>query len=252
MEVSGLGDRQEWLDTASDLDRVVLAPRLKMTFSPAASPLSGFVAKLGGQPSWLEQPSWPQSAGFKAPMMFAGQFPVPGDHARMAYLFLTDDPDGTAETWDPEGGENALLIQPGRVPDFLATKADSTGPSLWRRGASWNEHVPVELRIETSLLNPAEEQELENEITRWDAARAGTFLPAADTGISPPDSYIGGRPRYWQSESGMPAPWRFFFQLDGCEGWDGEPYTLNFGDGGTGYAYLSHDEREGRFLWDSV
>jgi hypothetical protein len=49
----------------------------------------------------------------------------------------------------------------------------------------------------------------------------------------------------------MPAPWRFFFQLDGREGWDGGPCALNFG-GGTRHAYLSHDEREGRFLWDCV
>jgi hypothetical protein len=46
--------------------------------------------------------------------------------------------------------------------------------------------------------------------------------------------------------------WRFFFQLDGCEGWDDdEPYTLNFG-GGTGYAFISEDGLEGRFYWNCV
>jgi hypothetical protein len=249
---TGLGDRQEGLDDGSGTHGAWLAPRLQMAFRPAASPVRGPVAKLGGQPAWLERPRWPQSAGFKAPMMFVGQFPIPGDSVRMAYLFITDDPDGTAETFDPQGGENALLVQPGgRVPDFLATTGNSTGPSLWRRGASWDEHVPVELRIEMSPLDPAEEQVLGNKIARQEAERAGAFLEVAGTSAFSPQSYVGGKPRYWQHQTGMPAPWRFFFQLDGSDGWDREPYALNFG-GGTGYAYLSRDEREGRFLWDCV
>ena len=102
-----------------------------------------------------------------------------------------------------------------------------------------------------SLLGPAEEQALENKIARLEAERAGAFLGVAGTSVFSPQSYVGGKPRHWQHQTGMPAPWRFFFQLDGSEGWNGEPYALNFG-GGTGYAYLSHDEREGRFLWDCV
>lgn len=230
-----------------------LAPRLQMTFRPAASPVRDPVAKLGGQPVWLERPCWPWSSNPSVPMMFVGQFPVPGDSLRIAYLFITDDPDATAETYDPESGENALLVQPGgRVPDFLATTGDSTGPSLWRHGARWDEHVPVELLIEMSPLDPAEERALENEIARQEAERAGVLPESAHDSASPPLSYVGGKPHCWQPQTGMPAPWRFFFQLDGSEGWDDdEPYALNFG-GGTGYAYLSQDEREGRFLWDCV
>jgi hypothetical protein len=223
-----------------------------MTFRPAASPVRDPVAKLGGQPLWLDRPCWPSSAALKVPMMFVGQFPIPGNDVRLAYLFVTDDPHGMAETYDPDGGENALLVQPGgRIPDFLATTATSTGPALWRRGATWEEHVPVELRIETSPLDPAAEQVLETRIARLEAERGGTFLEVTGTSTSPPYSYLGGKPRTWQSQVPVPAPWRFFFQLDGSEGWDGEPYALNFG-GGTGYAYLSHDEREGRFHWDCV
>ncbi|WP_432825170.1 hypothetical protein [Dactylosporangium sp. CA-092794] len=48
------------------------------------------------------------------------------------------------------------------------------------------------------------------------------------------------------------AGWRFFFQLDGGDGSGPEdPYALNFG-GGTGYAFVSPDRREGRFFWDCV
>ena len=45
--------------------------------------------------------------------------------------------------------------------------------------------------------------------------------------------------------------WRFFFQLDGAEGWGDDAFALNFG-GGTGYAFLDPDRREGRFYWDCV
>jgi hypothetical protein len=51
------------------------------------------------------------------------------------------------------------------------------------------------------------------------------------------------------------CPWnsrRFFFQLDGDDGWGpGDRYALNFG-GGTGYGFLSQDRCEGRFFWDCV
>ena len=38
-------------------------------------------------------------------------------------------------------------------------------------------------------------------------------------------------------------------QLEDGEGWDGEPYALNFG-GGYGFLFLSADDREGAFFWD--
>lgn len=247
------GNRQEKLEDVPGPCGAWLAPRLQMSFRPAARPVRGPVAKLGGQPAWLERPCWPLSAAFKAPMMFVGQFPIPGSDIRMAYLFITDDPNAAAETFAPDSGENALLIQPGgRIPGFLATAGNSTGPSLWRRGASWDEHVPVELLIEMFPLDPAEEQILENRIARREAERAGTTVPqVTGTGICPPLSYMGGKPCPWQSQVTVAAPWRFFFQLDGGEGWNEEPYALNFG-GGTGYAHISRDEREGRFSWDCV
>jgi hypothetical protein len=62
---------------------------------------------------------------------------------------------------------------------------------------------------------------------------------------------VGGRPKFFQPYIELAGDWRFFFQLDDCEGWGDDLYALNFG-GGTGYAFLSPDEREGRFYWDCV
>ncbi|MEU8658287.1 hypothetical protein [Actinoplanes philippinensis] len=143
----------------------------------------------------------------------------------MAYLFIADDPNGRGLTMEPEEGDNALLVQPGgRVPGFVRGLPRATGPSLWRRGARWTDRVPVELRV-----------------TAAGPVGADWF------------SWVGGRPRGWQSDfvELLDDSWRFFFQIDGAEGIDGDAYALDFG-GGTGYAFLSRDEREGRFFWDCV
>jgi hypothetical protein len=51
---------------------------------------------------------------------------------------MTDDDDCMAEGYMVEAGDTALLIQPGgRIPPFITVTGDATGPSLWRRGATW-------------------------------------------------------------------------------------------------------------------
>jgi hypothetical protein len=235
------------------LTDVLFADRLELLFRPATAPIRQPRAKLGGQPSWLQAPTWPLSAASGTPMCFVGQFPIPGSGGRIGYLFLTEAPDDAASvTSEPEGGENALLIQPdGRIPDFLSVSEQPTGPSLWRRGANWDDHVPVELQIDVAELGPAQEKALEAEIAAQEAEIAGTDLEIPETEVLSPRSYVGGKPCFWQPHIVLAPPWRFFFQLDGAEGWEDDPYALNFG-GGTGYAYLSADGLEGRFYWDCV
>jgi hypothetical protein len=234
------------------LTEILFADRLELSFRPADAPIREPRAKLGGQPVWLDAPCWPVSHALATPMCFVGQFPVPGSGGRIAYLFITDDPDGTVPTFEPEGGENALLVQPGgRVPDFLTITDAATGPSLWRRGANWDDHVPVELQIDVAELDPDEEAALDAEISAQEAEIAGIALEIPETDVLSPRSYVGGKPCFWQPHIVLGPPWRFFFQLDGAEGWDDDAYALNFG-GGTGYAYLSPDGIEGRFYWDCV
>ncbi|GAA2474860.1 hypothetical protein [Winogradskya humida] len=142
--------------------------RRDMVWRTADGPIEAPVAKLGGQPFWLDEPFWPTSAGFGTPMMFIGQFPVPGPHSRLAFLFMAEDGYGTGSTYEPEDGDNALIVQPGgRVPPFLTGTSARTGPTLWRRGESWTDRVPVELHIDT--------------------------VPPGGG-----DSYFGGEPHFWQ------------------------------------------------------
>ncbi|GAB2938736.1 hypothetical protein GCM10027280_28690 [Micromonospora polyrhachis] len=192
-------------------------------------------------------------------MMFVGQIPIPGEPVTLAYLFVTDDPQCMAETFDAEAGENALLVQPsGRIPPLIVTTDRGTGPSLWRRGMTWDEHVRVEYAVDLVPPDPAAEATLDADIARQEAERAGVLLDLPEavdvhTSALPPCSYVGGKAHLWQSDlQGVPADWRFHFQLDGGEGHGSDaPYALNFG-GGTGYGFLSPDLREGRFFWDCV
>jgi len=229
-----------------------LVPRLQMSLRPAAAPITQPVAKLGGQPVWLDKPFWPVSQSFGTPMTFVGQLPVPGPELRMTYLFVTEDDWAVAETYDPDAGENALIVQPGgRTPDFLVGHEIDHGPSLWRHGATWVERVPVEFQVDLSALDEADERALDEELAWQEATRDGVLRDPPQGDRLPPRSYVGGSPVFWQAEVRVPEPWRFFYQLDGGEGWADEPYALNFG-GGTGYAFLSPDEKEGRFYWDRV
>lgn len=229
-------------------------PRRRISTRTAPSPITEPVAKLGGRPVWLERPTWPIGACTASPMMFIGQMPIPGAAARMAYLFMTDDDDCNATGFMPEGGDTALLVQPGgRIPAFVRTASEAAGPSLWRRGSSWWEKIPVELRVDLSPLEPADERLLEAAIDAQDSDRAGAI------GLSPedcplPGSHLGGRPHFWQPACvEVDDDWQFFFQLEcGDDGYDSTSFTLNFGEGGTGYAFLSPDHLEGRFYWDCM
>lgn len=79
------------------------------------------------------------------------------------------------------------------------------------RAAVGRNGVPGDL----SWLSDADQRALDEEVARLDAARNGTF----------PDLHAHGR---------LPP--------------GDEPYALSFG--GTGSAFLSPDENEGRFYWD--
>ncbi|MET8504154.1 hypothetical protein ABZV60_05825 [Streptomyces sp. NPDC004787] len=208
-------------------------PRVEMFMHPVDEAITEPVAKLGGDPVWLEEPCWPLNPRTGEPLDFIGQIPVPvepGDELRMAYLFLSYE-DYETGGMDPEDGESVLLIQPGgRIPGFATVGPTGTsGRSLFAFDAE-DQQVPMEFRIEMRPVSEEQERSLEKD---------GSF----DV-----DNYIGGRADY-RMWAGVEAPWRFFFALV-CTG-DTGPYFLNFGHG-TGYAYLSPDGLEGRFGWDAA
>ena len=140
--------------------------------------------KLGGQPDWIDTPQWPLSTERKTPMRFIGQFNLgevfPEHDGKYAYIFMTEDDDEYVDgTWEPEGGENAVIIQPHGIAP-LAVEILKAGPSREEFGVRYTERE----------------------------------IP--DDGLE--ESRIGGEPEFLQGEE-YPEPkdeWLFLAQLDSC------------------------------------
>ncbi|MCI3273057.1 hypothetical protein [Streptomyces cylindrosporus] len=184
-----------------------------LAFVPAGGAVREAVTKMGGQPVWIEEPQWPLSRETGERMQFLGQFALGG--GRLAYLFMTGGEDDFVDgTYEPEGGENALVVQPGgRVPGFVTVEQRAEGPS------AGEDHVPR-------------------------AAGAGADANADER----PWQFLGTpgiEPNWLQGEESPGADWQLVVQLDSCD----LPFHVNFGDAGVGYAFLSPDGKEGRFLW---
>ncbi|MFJ1706313.1 hypothetical protein [Kitasatospora sp. NPDC088346] len=195
-----------------------------MILGPAEQPISDPVAKFGGEPVWLAEPTWPLDPGSGEPLVFIGQFPVPGQELRLAYLFL-DEEDIVMGGTDPERGDAVLLVQPdGRIPSFAVIGPPGTrGRTLWRWGPD-DAEIPVEWRIDLQPVPPL-------------------------LGAEEPRDHLGGAARYPNECARVGSPWQFLFRIsDAGEGED-DPYFLNFGYG-FGFAFVSPDRREGRFYWE--
>jgi len=218
----------------------------KIDFIPSHTPITEAVTKFGGQPVWLGKPQWPLSRRTGKPMQFIAQIALddrlwPGTAGKMAYLFIADDETGALPTWDPESGENALIIQPGTAELPVKVAADVTGPVLCQWHDKGNERVPdaceyaVRLSLEEEPVWQEESVRLEwdeEAYAQYDAAMEGTKL--------------GGGPEFLQGDE-FPAGegWRLLLQLDSTD----VPFAVNFGDAGVGYAFIDATAECGRFLW---
>jgi len=146
------------------------------------------------------------------------------------------------ETWDPEAGENAVVVQPGNKPD-VETKNLQTGTTLYRmvEKAGHNLLVPEQCEF-AAHLNITEDPDFvpEVELWRWkdeEMDRYGEVLAG---------NKVGGTAGFMQGDQ-FPegGPWRLLLQLDSVD----VPFSVNFGDAGIGYAFIAEDGRCGKFLW---
>jgi uncharacterized protein YwqG len=210
----------------------------KYTFSlhPTSLPITEPVTKFGGQPVWLAEPEWPVSKETGEPMRFICQvalyLEIFGEvEGRIAYIFMTDGDEYVDGTWEPDGGENAVIVQPNG--DNVPTESRPTGPTLYQmeevEGHEWLQPVPCEFSVE---LKPGDDLERGGEDNKDGAAYE--------------ELKIGGTPIFLQGdeypEGGI---WHLLLQLDSTS----VPFFVNFGDAGIGYAFISEDGRKGRFLW---
>lgn len=231
---------------ADDLIFRIFVPKKKsIEFFEAKKPISGFVTKFGGLPTWLEKPEWPLSKALGEPMRFIGQIAlepelfgnIPG---RMAYLFMTDDPDVDG-TWLADGGENALIIQPGTTE--IRTAPLTKGPTFYHMEKKFFGAVTLPKKEEFGVqLTLGEDPEWLDESAKFKLSdkEADAFSETLS------GNKIGGVPGFLQGdEFPVGGPWKLVLQLDSAR----VPFHVNFGDVGIGYAFISEDGKQGRFLW---
>lgn len=148
---------------------------------PTAS--STIKTKFGGQPDWIGQPQWPISAELGKPMRFICQVHLgdvfPEHTGKLAYIFMTEEDEYADGTWEPDGGENAVIVQPQGEVDVPVEPLE-TGPS--------REEFDIAI-VEKEI----DEDSLEG-------------------------CRIGGEPEFMQVEEcpGPKGEWRYFIQLDSC------------------------------------
>lgn len=225
-----------------------MTTRNTIEFKAAGSVVTGAVTKFGGQPNWLEESQWPISSELGSPMRFICQIKLtddlfPGCEGKMAYIFMTEDEEYVDGTWEPDGGENAIIIQPNGEPQVKVRNID-TGPTLQNyvevTGKDRLQPIDIELSVD---LTVSEDPKFIPEAVRFD-------LPDEDC-----EKYcnklegnkIGGTPSFLQNDEfpGEMDEWLFLMQLDSC----GVPFSINFGDSGISYAFINKKGTIGKFLW---
>jgi hypothetical protein len=195
---------------------MMMSDRSFFLLESAEAPITEPVSKLGGQPVWLEEPRWPVSRQHGTPMSFIGQFVVAGG---LAYLFMTDATEYVDDAWEWDGGENAVIVQPGgRLPLLPSIGPKATDPR------------PIDVVVQET---------------------GPTVGPDHRLRAAPDDAdsrqFFGGDPRWVQSPAVPRGDYHLLVQLDA----DRIPLPINFGDLGVGYLFLSSDLLEGRFLWQN-
>lgn len=221
----------------------------RISFQEVRSPVTDPVSKFGGQPNWISEPQWPLSRKTGNPMRFICQIKLekelfPDTSAEMAYLFMTDGEGDDAfvdGTYEPDGGENAVILQPG-VP-AVPTKRLSEGPTLYRMTTKpGHDRLQSEPREFALNLTPDEDPPFVSEKERWKMSESDA--EAASTRMD--ENKVGGTPAFMQGdEFPFPGRCRLLLQLDSCS----VPFEINFGDGGVGYAFLNEAGDQAKFLW---
>jgi uncharacterized protein YwqG len=215
-------------------------------FIESHRPASRLTTKFGGQPLWVGPPQWPISKSTGKPMRFICQIAIDSERfnpvtAQMAYLFMTDGDEHVDGTWEANGGENAVILQPGQT--HIRTEPLAEGPSLYRMVKKFfRKHLVPEPCEFSVALQPAEDPDFieEAERAKWGKTEWEAYATALD------GNKIGGAPFFIQNtEFPGPGRWRLLLQLDSTK----VPFFVNFGDAGIGYLFLSADGQTAKFLW---
>lgn len=222
-----------------------MVKKYSMSFRQVDNPITAPVTKFGGQPNWLAEPQWPLSRATGELMRFLGQFRLYEDifgplQAQMAYLFMTDGDIFVDGTWEPDAGENAVVLQPGKWSG--PSQALATGPTLMCVVLDHTPNTPREESCEYAVdLTLGDDPDVLDENTfrarnAWD-----DYCDYVD------ENKIGGVAAFLQHpEYPAPGKWRLLAQIQpeispSC--------SINFGDAGVGYVFLAETGDQAKFLW---
>jgi hypothetical protein len=146
---------------------------------------------------------------------------------RLAYVFMSDF-ETEGQTWDPEFGDNAVIVQPGPFKPHVRVEPHPEGPTLERMvpGPTGNRLIPREVEYRAEL------QDLPDELGEDKEFQLATR--------------IGGPPGWLQNDdSPGGGPWKFLLQIDSAT----DLYSINFGDAGLSYVFVADSGEQARFLW---
>ena len=218
--------------------------RASIEFVPC-SHSEGVHLRFGGEPFGLPPSLWPLSQGTNEPMQFICQIPFgadlfPGTAEAVAYLFMTSSGD-VDQTWDPDAGENALVVVPREQLTNSLTVGDA--PRLCRMVKKWwrKTLVPVSCSFSAKLTTSEDPVFIpEAKLMEMPEAQANAYHEALA------GNKVGGTPGFLQcDELPLSEPWHLLLQLDSTR----VPFWINFGDAGIGYAFINRSGTEGKFLW---
>jgi uncharacterized protein YwqG len=220
----------------------------RIEFHSSELDINAPVTKFGGQPVWIGAPQWPLSKELGAPMRFICQIALdeeifPGCSGKMAYIFMTDSEEYVDGTWEPDGGENAVIIQPGEKL-LVSVKNIVNGPSL-QNYVSVEGHdrlQPQNVILEVQcILNDDPDFISQDHFSVMSEEQLQAYCDKLS------GNKIGGTPGFLQNDEfpNDSHSWKLLLQIDSC----GVPFSINFGDAGIGYAFINEDASIGKFLW---
>jgi uncharacterized protein YwqG len=214
-------------------------------FEKAGKKIAEPITKFGGQPVWLEKPQWPVSKNRNKgrPMMFLGQIALEKgmlgtSEKKVAYIFVSYA-ESTSDTFrdrhivEWEGGENAVVIQPGGILssacDFKNMKEGST---LFDENNEHHEYIP-------KLENGHDPDFIpQKDFRKRDMEEKKDYIDKIE------GSKIGGVPFIF--DDALPdGNWKLLLQLECYEG--EMPFELHINDE-TLFAFISADFKQGGLL----
>ena len=189
--------------------------------------------KFGGQPDWLSEPEWPISKETGNPMRFICQIDLTEvgfgkNKSKFAYLFMTDEDEFIDGTWEADGGENAIILQPNN--NVAKTKSIYNGPTLYKMVKKLFKKRLVQQDFECAVKTTKEPENPDNE--EFDIRNK-----------------FNGKPNFIQGDEYPTGDnWNLLIQLDSTN----VPFSINFGDAGVGYGFINEKENKAKFIWQCM